>query len=102
MLNLQLLNAIRVLKHSHKSIATIFTEGACFEFYKFLKHLYPEAEPWYDGSHVYTKIDGYFYDITGGITFTDMGERGLRLMTEDDIAFAEFWGMEQYSVDKLS
>jgi len=99
--NLQLLEIIKILKHSHVTIKKIFSDGACYEFYRFLKLLYPNAEAWYDGNHVYTKIDDTFYDINGVTDFTDMGSRGLRLMTKDDHAFAALWAMEEYNVDKL-
>jgi hypothetical protein len=41
--------------------------GGCFEFYKILKAAFPQAEPYYDevDGHVYTLIDGKFYDIRG-------------------------------------
>ena len=99
-MNRQLIEAIRVLRHSHRSVCNIFTEGACYEFYKFLKIIYPQSEAYYNGNHVYTKIDGEFYDITGRVPFTEMGERGLRLMTEDDKLFAEEWAMKEYNNDK--
>lgn len=100
-MNHLLIEAIRILRHSHQSVRNIFTDGACYEFYKFLKILYPQAEAWYDGNHVFTKIDGAFYDIDGHVSFTEMGERGLRLMTDEDKLFAEEWAMKQYTKDKL-
>lgn len=41
--------------------------GDCFALYRLLKLFHPDAEPWYDQieGHVYTKIDGEFYDIYG-------------------------------------
>jgi hypothetical protein len=45
----------------------IYTNGSCYEFFKILRNLYPEAELWYDyvEGHVYTKIDKFWYDIRG-------------------------------------
>ena len=45
----------------------MYTRGGCFEFYNILRSVFPDAEPFYDHheGHVYTKIDGKFYDITG-------------------------------------
>lgn len=37
----------------------------CFGVYRILKSVFPDAEPFYDGSHVYTKINGVYYDIDG-------------------------------------
>ena len=39
--------------------------GDCFRLYLILKAIYPDAEAYYDGGHVFTKIDGCFYDIRG-------------------------------------
>ncbi|QSM00758.1 hypothetical protein YerA41_057 [Yersinia phage YerA41] len=45
----------------------IFTQGACFDLYKILKSIYPDAESWYDPivGHIYTRIGKYWYDIRG-------------------------------------
>lgn len=42
-----------------------FTNGGCFQLYRILKQLYPNAEAWYSHGHVYTKINEGFYDING-------------------------------------
>lgn len=94
MTHAQIMDLIAVLKHSHKSVEKIFTEGACYELYRMLKIIEPSAEPWFDGNHVYTKINGVFYDIVGAHTFSPMGLRGMRLMTEDDHAGGAVLGDE--------
>lgn len=45
----------------------IYTLGGCWEFFKILKRVYPEAKPYYDNSrgHVYTLIGESVYDIMG-------------------------------------
>lgn len=62
-----ILRFITTLREAHPSISYIFKNGACFELYKLLKYQYPEAECYYDyiNGHIYTKIDGVFYDIDG-------------------------------------
>lgn len=40
-------------------------EGKCYEVYRLLKVVFPQAEGWYDGDHVITRIDGKFYDKSG-------------------------------------
>jgi len=61
---LRIIAAISIgIKNSRKR----FTDGGCFQLYKVLKELYPEAEAWYDyiDGHVYTKIGDTLYDIHG-------------------------------------
>lgn len=50
-----------------------FTNGACYELFRILRTIWPDAEPWVaewqsgwlNACHVYTLIDGWFYDIKG-------------------------------------
>ena len=39
--------------------------GNCYQFYEILKTIYIDAEAFYDGNHVWTKINDNFYDIRG-------------------------------------
>ena len=45
----------------------LFRFGQCYNFFRILKTVYPEAEPWYDQieGHVYTKIGKFWYDVRG-------------------------------------
>lgn len=43
----------------------LYTEGRCYDFFLILRSIYQDAEAWYDGDHVFTKINGRFYDIRG-------------------------------------
>lgn len=45
----------------------IFQYGSCYRLYLLLKMVFPNATLWYDRvvGHVYTEIDGKFYDIRG-------------------------------------
>lgn len=44
-----------------------YLNGGCYSFYFKLLGKFPEAECWYDGDHVITKIKDKFYDITGEV-----------------------------------
>lgn len=58
---------ISAIRNSFPGAVTVYTRGGCFEFYRILKEVFPDAEPFYDDmeGHVYTKIGGKFYDING-------------------------------------
>lgn len=55
------------LRNTHPDFEHIYRHGCCFELYKLLRIVFPNAEPWYDfiEGHIYTKIDKFFYDIRG-------------------------------------
>lgn len=97
----QIIEAIIALRRAHSTILAIFTRGACYEFYRFLKVMEPDAVPYYDGAHVFTRIRGKYYDITGEVEFTQMGHDGLRLMTAEEELQAQFWALKEYTADKL-
>lgn len=65
--HLRILNIIYNLKMSHPTMIDIFTKGSCVNFFFILRSIFPEAEAYYDGEHVITKIDDYYYDITGKV-----------------------------------
>lgn len=43
-------------------------DGKCYEVYRLLKVVFPQAEGWHDEQHVITEINGKFYDRTGEVT----------------------------------
>lgn len=61
---LAFLNCVREL---HPEIEHACLHGKCFRLYMLLASCWPEAEPWYDGNHVITKIDEKYYDIRGQV-----------------------------------
>jgi hypothetical protein len=65
MQNIDVLIFIKSIRESFSSSVTVYTYGNCYQFYEILKTIYPEAEAYYDGSHVWTKIGDKYYDITG-------------------------------------
>lgn len=46
-------------------MVNIYTEGSCMNFFQILHSIYPEAEAYYNGDHIITKIGNNFYDING-------------------------------------
>jgi hypothetical protein len=64
-MNLEPIKIIAAIRIGIKNSETRFQKGGCFQLFLILKELYSDAEAWYDGSHVYTKIGDAFYDING-------------------------------------
>lgn len=60
----------------------IFRNGACYQFFKILKSVYPQAVAYYNQDHVITEIDGKYYDITG-----EVEKEGHEILEEEPI-----WG----------
>lgn len=58
------LDVIKAIRESFGASIAVYTCGNCYQFYEILKVIYPDAEA-YDVGHVWTKIDGKFYDIRG-------------------------------------
>jgi hypothetical protein len=58
---------LKALRETHPDFDFIFRHGACYQLYLMLKSLRPDAELWYQHNpgHVWTKIDGAWFDIRG-------------------------------------
>jgi len=92
---------IEVLRESDGYIETIYTFGGCYQFYKILKLLYPDAEAYKvknnkddrDFTHIVTKIKGKFYDIIGEVQLEDYF--GYELIKERDIETLEGWSFSE-------
>ena len=66
-----------------------FQSGGCFQLYRILKQLFPQAVALYNGNHVFTQIDGLAYDINGSY---EINPRWTRLEDEPMIfAKAHEW-----------
>jgi hypothetical protein len=59
------LDYIHLIADSFHGAEHVYTMGSCYQFYKILKAVFPEAEAYSDNEHVITKIGSGFYDITG-------------------------------------
>lgn len=55
------------MRKNIKQADVMFTQGKCYQLYLMLSDLYPQAVAWYEpvDGHVFTEIDGKFYDING-------------------------------------
>lgn len=58
---------LRLLRETHPDFEFMFLHGGCYHLFLILRALWPQAELWYvrNPGHVYTRIDGVFYDIRG-------------------------------------
>ena len=92
---------IKALAETDIYIEMIYMQGGCYQFYRLLKTLYPQAVPYlvkYDDKssqfdHVITEIDGRFYDITGEVTPNQYKE--CRKLTKDDLKTVEKWSFSK-------
>lgn len=89
-------------------IKIIYMQGGCYQFYKLLKYLFPQAIAYLvkhdDKStqfdHIITNIDGKFYDITGEIKLSQYQEH--RKLTLEDLNIVENWGFsKRYFLGKV-
>jgi hypothetical protein len=64
---------IQAIRESAPYMVDIYQQGSCWHFFKILKLVFPDAEPFYVydecNSHVLTRIGGKFYDITGEVDY---------------------------------
>lgn len=67
MKEIDVLEFITTIRASFGSSIAVYTQGNCYQFYEILKVIFPDAEPYENGSHVFTKINGDFYDIKGKV-----------------------------------
>jgi hypothetical protein len=56
---------ITAVRSSFGGSIAVYTMGNCYQFYEILKVVFPNAEAYFDGNHVWTKICGNYYDIRG-------------------------------------
>jgi hypothetical protein len=61
----RIVSIIKVIRESFGGSVGIYTQGNCYQFFEILKTIFSEAVAYESGGHVYTKIDGQFYDIRG-------------------------------------
>lgn len=63
----QILNIITNIRESFYGSIFVYTNGSCYQFFKILNSIYPEAEACFKDNHIVSKIDGKYYDINGEI-----------------------------------
>lgn len=88
-----LLRLIKALRESDKYIEQIYTHGGCYQFFLFIRSIYPNPVLPYmnrDKTHVVTKIGTNYVDITGLINGV------FYRMTPEDVALAEKWSFSKH------
>ena len=75
----KVLTVITSIRESFGSSIATYTCGNCYQFYEILKSIFPESEAYENGSNVFTKINGEFYDIKG-----KLDSKGMNLIPIDE------------------
>lgn len=83
------LQVIGAIRESFQDAGFVYTNGSCFAFYQILRTIFPQAKPWTDQDHVWTEIDGKFYDVNG---VRVNGAAGLLPMADDPAMMARAHG----------
>ena len=61
----KILSFIETVRSSFGGSIAVYTTGNCYQFYEILKEVFPDAEAFYDGNHVWTRIGHKYFDIRG-------------------------------------
>lgn len=69
-----------VIRRSFYDAAFVYKNGSCFEFHLILRSIFPQAKPWTNIDHVWSEIDGEFWDIDGR---RKEGAKGLFSMADE-------------------
>lgn len=62
---------ITLIRESFVGAETVYTTGSCYQLYRILKFVFPQANAYYNSDHVITEINGRYYDITGEVEKTN-------------------------------
>jgi hypothetical protein len=66
-MDISVLKFIQIIRNSFIGADKVYTNGSCYQFYKILKSVFPQAKGYYNVDHVITEINGKYYDITGEV-----------------------------------
>ena len=90
----------RLVRESFHGSKVVYTQGSCFKFYEILKGIFPDALPYYDeiDGHVYTLIEGKYYDIYGELTSDLKNKLTSFIMLPNIEKCSPSWG---WSLDKF-
>lgn len=66
-MTISILEFIDTVRNSFIGADHVFTNGSCYQFFKILKLIFPDAQAYYDNDHIITKIGNKYYDITGEV-----------------------------------
>lgn len=67
----EILNFIYLIRESFIGADKVYTLGSCYQFYRILKFIFPNANAYYNSDHVITEINGKYYDITDEVEKTN-------------------------------
>lgn len=84
---------ISALREIHPDMPRWGLNGGCFRFYLALKQVFPSAVPYYDGTHVITRIGDAYFDVRGEVK--PVSEIGAAFIPMDPLVFnrAYDWAM---------
>lgn len=87
------LNIIDTLRNSDELIKEIYLNGSCYQFYLFLKTIYPQAIPYINHSkdHIASKIFEKLFDINGIIE----DETEYVLLTKEESDICKSWSFSK-------
>lgn len=56
-----------IMRETHPDMVRIFTNGGCYQFYRLLHAVNPQAEAYHDGagSHIFARLENTVFDISG-------------------------------------
>ncbi|GLQ20523.1 hypothetical protein ACFFUB_00565 [Algimonas porphyrae] len=89
------LQVIGAIRDSFQDAAFVYKNGSCFELYRILRTIFPEARPWTNFDHVWVEIAGKLYDIDG---LRSAGTEGLSPMWGDTALMERAHGWKWRSV----
>lgn len=76
------------IRESFPGAEIVYTRGGCWEFFKVLRAVWPDAEPYYRDGHIFTRIGDGFYDVNGK---RPLGGNGLSRMSKPELRGAHRW-----------
>jgi len=94
---------ITQLRKSDSYIKDIYSNGGCYQFYKILNLLYPNAEAYKVKvthsdtryNHIITLINDIYYDIRGIVKVSDYYD--LKCVSKEDIDELENWSFSKFN-----
>lgn len=76
---------VSALREIHPDMPRWGLNGGCFRFYLAMKQVFPSAVPYYDGSHVITRIGDAYFDVRGEAH--PVSEIGAKFLPMDPLCF---------------
>lgn len=72
------LDLINTVRNSFIGSEDVYTKGSCYQLHLILKTVFPQAKQWVLDSplHIFTEIDGKFYDIYGEMPTSEINDEG--------------------------